>query len=296
LLINCQFNIIFTLSTKHVMSTTNPPNAAPLALVRQELPNLQAIIALNARPGTDVATIAQQELLYLEQAAYNTPAILECEPFSVVMAVKSVMKQNLTMDPQAGLVYVKTRNVKVNNEWKKVLEIQPSANGLVSINRQCGRILDYTNPVVTKDAAGKVTGVSMEILRPSYPQPRWEKYQYDESDFLRWRRASHKDRGRGKADANEQTLNYANALYTSQNGGIDSEMSRAKCIRHSLKKLGTNQNETAAMRIYDVPKDIIVDPGVDQYAQEDEFTPYADVSSTLTTPQTPLDIPNADDL
>lgn len=269
--------------------------AQPLELVRQELPNLQAIIALNARPGTDVATIAQQELLYLEQAAYNTPAILECEPFSVVMAVKSVMKQNLTMDPQAGLVYVKTRNVKVNNEWKKVLEIQPSANGLVSINRQCGRILDYTNPVVTKDAAGKVTGVSMEILRPSYPQPRWEKYQYDESDFAKWRKYSHRDRSRGKQDASDQTMNYANALYTSQNGGIDGEMARSKCIRHSLKKLGTNPNEVAAMKVYDVPKQIIVDPEIDA-AGMDEFTPYQDMGSQMATPQTPSEIPSADEL
>lgn len=273
-----------------------PTTPGALTLVKQELPNLQALIALNARPGTDVATIAAQELLYLEQIGMTVPAIYECEPFSVVMAIKSVLKQNLTLDPQSGLVYVKTRNVKVGNDWKKVLDIQPSANGLVSINRQCGRILDYTNPQVTKDAAGKVIEVSMEILRPSYPAPRWEKYTYDEADFAKWRKYSHKDRGRGKQDANEQTMNYANALYTSQNGGIDGEMARSKCIRHSLKKLGTNPNEVAAMKVYDVPKTVIVDPNIDA-AGEDDFTPYEDMGGGSTNEQTPsFTTPNVDEL
>lgn len=286
------------------MSTTNPPNAAaPLALVRQELPNLQAILALNARPGTDVATIAQQELLYLEQISLTTPAILECEPFSIVMAVKGIMKRNITIDPQAGLAYVKTRSVKINNQWKKVLDISPSANGLISINRQLGRILDYTNPAVIKNAEGRCIGGSMRILLPSYPQPRWEEYEYDESDIKRWQRASHKENSRtwksdsGKPAPDDKTLNYANALYTSTNGGVDKEFLKSKIIRHSLGKKGTNPNEIAGIKVYDVANEIVVDPAVDYIASSDgEFTPHEDMGSTITTPTDNSEIPNADEL
>lgn len=264
------------------MSTT-------LELVKQELPTIEAILRLNSRPNTDVSTIAQQELLYLEQIAQTNKAVYECEPFSVVMAVKSVMKQNLTLDPAAGLVYVKSRNVNVapqgqQAQWKKVLEIMPSANGLISIARQCGRILDYKNPQIIKDSDGKNIGGSMEILKPSPGQPRWETYSFDESDIQRWRMASHKENSRNKADANATTLNYANPLYTSWKGGIDTEFLRSKLIRHSLKKLGTNPNEQAAVRIYDVPKERVVDPEIDMHANE-EIT-YIEHES----------LPNADEL
>jgi hypothetical protein len=278
-----------------------------LDLVKQELPAIQAIIALNARPGTDVATIALQELQFLEQIAMTLPAVHECEPLSVVMAVKSAMKWNLTLDPQAGLIYVKTRSVKINNQWRKVLDISRSANGLISFNRQIGRILDYTNPAVVKSAQGKVIGGSMEILKPSYPQPRWEKYEYDESDIRRWMAYSHKENARnwkpesGKPEPNATTLNHANALYTSFNGGIDPEFMRAKICRRSMGRLGGNQNEAGAIKVYNVPHERLVDPGIDMLAAEDgEYTPVEEMPGDEAPPPAhvnpPSNIPNSDDL
>lgn len=213
-------------------------------LIRPELPTLTAILSLNNDKDTTVLqTIALQELSYLEEHVLSKPEIINCHPQSILLAVKNVMRKNLTLDPSAGLVYIKTRKKEVNGKWIVMLEAQETANGLLSYNRQFGRILDFTNPKITKDAAGKVTGVSMRILKPSYPEPRWEDFEYDESDFKRWATASHKERGRGKADADLKTLNYANHLYRSWQGGIDPEFARAKCIRHSVKKLGTNPNE-----------------------------------------------------
>jgi hypothetical protein len=185
------------------------------------------------------------------------------------MAVKAVMKQNLSLDPAAGLVYIKTRNVKVGDKWAKALEIMPSANGLISIARQCGRILDIKRPQVEKDTNGKVTGVSVEVLLPSYGEPRWEKFEFDESDIFRWRRASHKEMSRNKPDANNESLNYANDNYTNWNGGIDPEFARAKAIRHALKKLGTNANEYKAIKIAQ-PKEVYVDVTADEAAYNDE--------------------------
>jgi len=213
-----------------------------IQLAKKELPQLEAIIGLSAAKGTDVKTLALQELEYLQMIGTTNPAIYECMPQSIIAAIKTVLKQNLTLDPYAGLVYVKTRNVKINNEWAKALEIQPSANGIISINRQCGRVLDIERPETIKDAQGKVIGVKVRYLVPSYneagkPCYRWREVEFDESDFLRWQRASHKENGRNKADANPQTLNYSNPNYTSWKGGIDPEFARAKAIRHGLKKL-----------------------------------------------------------
>lgn len=254
-----------------------------IQLAKKELPQLKAIIGLNASKGSDIETLALQELEYLQMLGTTKPEIYECNPQSIIAAVKTVLKQNLTLDPYAGLVYVKTRSVQVNNVWTKTLEIQPSANGIISINRQCGRILDIERPEVMKDDKGKVVGVKVRYLVPSYSEEgkrcyKWRQIEFDESDFFRWRRASHKENGRNKTDANPETMNYANPNYTSWKGGIDPEFARAKAIRHGLKKLGTNQNEnTAIMRKAEAASNVI-DHAADEAAMEDEYITHEDVS------------------
>lgn len=241
-----------------------------LELCRAEITTLQAIIKLNSEAGVDAETVALQELEHLNSVCFLKPEINECIPETVVMAIKTVMKQNLSLDPSAGLVYIKTRNVKVKDKWVKALEIMPSANGLISIARQCGRILDIKRPQVEKDDKGKVISVSVELLLPSYGEPRWENFEFDESDIYRWRRASHKEMSRNKQDANNEHLNYANDNYTNWKGGIDPEFARAKAIRHSLKKLGTNANEHKAIKIASISKEIYVDVSADEQAYNDE--------------------------
>lgn len=282
----------------------------PLALVKQELPTIEKILALNAPAGIDLSTVAAQELMHLEAIAQSKPDLLNCTPMSVLLAVKAVMQKNLTLDPYAGLVYVKTRNVNVApygqpEKWVKVAEMMPTVNGLLSVNRQLGRVLDYTNPKVIKDATGKVISVSMQLLKPSHGNPRWELYEFDESDFMRWRIASHKENSRGykqnsnKEQPNTATLNYANPNYTSHKDGIDPEFARAKCIRHSLKKLGTNPQEKAA-KLLPIKQEMVVNPEVDEYVDYSEtaegFTPHVEVTSTTKDAQPDFDIPNTDDL
>lgn len=288
------------------MPANEQQQTKPLELVKKELPTIEKIISLSARPGTDVATIAAQEFMYLEAIAQSKPEVFNCTAQSILLAVKGVMKQNLTLDPYAGLVYTKTRSVNTGTSqspvWVKVLEMMPTANGLISINRQLGRILDYTNPEVKKDANGKVIEVSMKILKPSYGAPRWETYTFDASDFTRWQRASHKENARNKQDADANRLNYANPNYTNWQGGIDPEFARAKCIRHSLKKLGTNPQEVPAQaRVYDSPKTPIVDPEKDEYVDADTGEVYTDISheeldSTIGDAGNFEPLPNTNDL
>jgi hypothetical protein len=258
---------------------TQVTETKPMELLKSSVSELSALIKLNAAEGVDVETLALQELEYLRMRAISNPAILDCMPQTVLMAVKTVLKQNLSMDPDAGLVYIKTRNVYVKQPngapdlKRTALEIQPSANGLISINRQCGRILDIKNPVVKKNDAGKVIGVSVEILLPSTPSPRWETRAFDESDFERWARASHKENGRYKTGFTMDNLEHANAHYTSWKGGIDPEFARAKAIRHGLKKLGANQNEGRMINItVPIEKKLNIDPVADNAASNEENT------------------------
>lgn len=281
-----------------------------LEIIKKEQPALEKILALNARPGADLATIVAQEIMYFELISVTRPEILKCTPQSILLAVRDVMKKNLTLDPSAGLVYIKTRGVNLGTydrpNWISVLDITPTVNGLISYYRQLGRILDYTYPEIKKDSTGKVIEVSMQLLLPSYGKPRWEKRTFDESDFMRWRKASHKENGRswkantGKPQPNDAELNYANPNYTNFKNGIDPEFARAKCIRHSLKKLGANQQESSSIKVYDVPAERIVDPEKDEYEYQnsnDEYAQHIEISTELNdTPPTTEELPSVNDL
>lgn len=225
-----------------------------LAKVEEAVPEFQALVNLNCQDNQKAVAIVAQELEFLREIAQTNQDILKCTPDSVVLAVKRAMKNNLTLDPQAGLVYVKTRNVNTGTQaspvWIQVMETQETCNGIVSKLRMFGRILDIKRPEVKTDENGKVISVAVEWMVPSTPQPRWERAEFGEYDFARWRAASHKERSRGKQDASQR--DYSNALYTNWKSGIDPEFARAKAIRHALKKLGANANEMYAKAIQQV--------------------------------------------
>lgn len=262
---------------------------ASLQLLEQNMDTLTALAAINALSNTDTRSIVTQEIEYLRQCAMTTPAIFECIPQTVLWAMKSVIKSNLSFDPSQGLVYVKTRNVSIEvagkKTWQKALEVTPSANGILSIAYQCGKIIDHKNPVVKKDANGKVIEVEFEFQVAS---GRWELRTFDESDFMRWRTASHKENGRNKEDANIEKLNYSNPNYTSWKGGIDPEFARAKAIRHGLKKLGTNPNEKYAIKIQSANfSKIEIDETKDVEAAQEEFTPHVEIVETVEHEEVP---------
>lgn len=252
----------------------------PVSALVKQLPTLAALAGLTARKGTNLNAIVMQEIEYLRMHMITKPDIAECVPESVVVAMKSMMRDNLSCDPKAGLVYLQTRNVKVKSKsadgkvaekWVKILDITPSGNGKLSIARQAGRVLDAKRPQLTKDnATGRVTGVSIELMLPSVPEPRWETFEYDESDFERWMKASHRQGARNKNDRNDETLNYANPLYTSWRGGIDPEFARAKALTHACNKKGTNRNESRAGFIGHGAK-VEIDPKADEAAQSEVY-------------------------
>ena len=52
----------------------------PMELLKESVPEIKAILALNARPGVDVDTMALQELENLRLLAITKPDIMECMP------------------------------------------------------------------------------------------------------------------------------------------------------------------------------------------------------------------------
>ncbi len=256
-----------------------------IALLKQQQPTLEAIIKINTTNPNDAAAIAIQELEFLSMHMIAKPFISECIQETVIHAVKYSLKNNLSLDPNAGLVYLTPISVKTKEDGKDVyktaLEIKPTADGKLSIAYQCGTILDHERPKVIKDGQGKVVSVSVRILLPSVPNPRWEEVEMDQSDFDRLRKFSHIKNARGKNDADIKKLNYANPLYTSFNGGIDPEFARSKVVSAALKKRGTNMASRLSERIVATTvKEVMVEEA------KENHTEYAEVLESKTNEPT----------
>lgn len=104
------------------------------------------------------------------------------------------------------------------------------------------------------------------------------------------------------AEPDDEKLNYANKLYTSWENGPDPEFARAKCIRHSLKKLGTNPNEGPNKVIHIKESAPVVDPSiaVAEVEDDDSYTQHEEITSTINedppAPQSQTEQYNANDL
>jgi len=215
-------------------------------LIKAAAPTLQKIAGIvTGRDPKDVEALVSSELGFLEQRVKLDKALQGCTEESLIDCVKQSIRTNLSLNKQAGLVYLFPQPIntgtKDSPKWVTIATFEPSPDGRLSIARQSGRILDAKRPVVTKDDNGRVIGGYVDLLKPSYPQPRWESIDFDESDIDRWKGYSAK-----------KNKGYANALYASWKGGIDPEFMRAKMLKHALGKMGVNINEGMALQIEEV--------------------------------------------
>lgn len=256
-----------------------------MAKLTEQVPTFKQLALINGIAPEKAEAIVIQEVEFIRESALANPDIMKCAPQTVLFVVKRAIKNNLTLDPQAGLMYLKTRNVNLstdqsNQQWVKVLEAQETCNGILSKCRMTGRIIDHKLPQVEFNEAGKCVGVTFEF---QLPNGRWETVKFTEYDFERWGNASHKERSRGKQDAN--TKDYRNSLYSSWRGGIDPEMAKAKAIRHGLKKLGTNPNENKASAIQSAPMQLLPQLTAEVEAKEviEELAENATSAQVLVT-------------
>jgi hypothetical protein len=260
-----------------------------LEIINSAKPEFQALIAINHPTMSKEAIqgMILNEISHYANIVSVKPDLNKCTKESVIAAIKQAIRKNLTLDPTAGLMYLTPRSVNVGNQqnkqWITVLEAKETVNGLISVALQSGAILDYSEPKIEYDGpnvlTAKVTKVSMQIQKPS---GAWEVREFNEINFKKWMTASHRQGSRGKDDAS--TRNYANPLYFSQNGGIDQEFAKSKCIRHSLTRLGINMNNITANRIVVDAKPIIqVEVANQEVIEHAEVMENNDLNETAPT-------------
>jgi len=256
-------------------------------LLAPQVPTLERLMSLNMPQNVDVKAMVMQELEYLNYAAVFKPEILDCLPETIVAGVKTALKKNLTLDPDAGLLYITTRSVKIGGAWFKALEVKPTSDGKISIGRQTGRLLDIQRPWVTYMADGRVDTANVKIQVPAFdeharPCARWETVTLGYTQFDRLRYFSHKDKSRNKEGLSQDDharLICANHLYTSHLGWIDPEFACAKVINAAMKRKGTNQNENRVLNLVN-NDERFVDPKIENEIQNDD---WQDAEELVTT-------------
>ncbi len=263
--------------TEQVVISSNPAIAA----VQKALPELMVLAKINYPDMEDSAIfgLIKSEFSNLEYIASIKPKIADCDTRSAVAAIKQVIRKNLTLDPTAGLVYCVPQGVNLGTKdapkWITILQVNETVDGLLSVAMQAGSIVDYTAPICEfKD--GKVFSVSMQIQKAS---GRWETKTFNEYHFDKWKAASAK-RNNG----------IANASYTLCKGGIDPIFAATKCIRHSLKNLGTNTLAKLASHIQ-MPKPRIVPIEVAMSEAGEENAENATSAQVLVTTVEVVNVP-----
>jgi len=204
---------------------------------------------------TDIEGVVESEMTYLEQRVGLSPALLECSPKSLLMCIRHAIRDNVSLDETAGLVYLYPQSIKAaDGKYHKVATYELSPNGRLSLARQTGNILDHKQPKLIRDKSGKVTGGSIEFLKPSLPTPRWEKFEFDEFEIARWAKFSSVKNGKWDNNLRKKVPGKPNALYTNgTGGGIDEGFMKAKILKHALKNMGTNVSEVRGKELIPLP-------------------------------------------
>lgn len=193
--------------------------------------------------------IYNKEKFNFNKILTETPALQECTPLSLYGCFLDIAVSGLSLD-QTGRpqCYIMTRNVKVktgNTErWEKRANIQVSAYGEIYMRQRAGQIRYCDNPVVVYEgdifSIGLENGVKKITYQAAIPRASnriiaafmrivrndgSEDYQWMlENDWQRLARYSDKN-NKGKG---------ANALYTSNNGQIDSGFLENKLMKHAF--------------------------------------------------------------
>ncbi len=221
-----------------------------VGMLNNNISTLTKIALINLPDGTSMekaGKIVMKEIINFEMVCMMKPELANLDKDSIFLAVRNAIADNISLSPNAGLVYLYpgkvctgvVNNVKV---YKDILIYQPTCEGELSIARQSGAILDHKRPVVNFDGKGDVDTVIFEFMVPAYPKPRWESVTFNKTFFEKLKQKSAAKFG-GTANANYTSWNQKDNGNGVMIGTIDPEFAASKAIKHGLKKRGRNANE-----------------------------------------------------
>lgn len=215
-----------------------------------------------------------------------------CEPLSLYGVFIDVAVNGLSLDPTKNLVYVIPNNVNVGTKespiWAKRAALSISPQGELAIRQRDGQIKYADNVVIVyegdefqpgTDAAGnKTVHYKLNVSHSTVIIGAYIRIvRVDGSVDFQWMLKADIDRLAGYSE--RKNKGKVNALYTSNNGQIDSGFLAAKMIKHAFKaypkariggsfaQLETDKIELTEEEIYGLDTKELPDPSVKNLGQ-----------------------------
>lgn len=228
-----------------LLASTPPARIADLPEVEQRFIQLRS---KTSGVSLQVAEVEfQQEKYHMSRMLSESAGLRECEGLSLYGCFLDCAVQGLSLDPKKKLCYIIPGSVNIGTkdqkQWVKRATLEISPYGELAIRQQKGQIKYADNPVIVyegdlfepyEDANGK--GV---VYKPSTTPSNkiiaafLKIVRVDGTIDYHW--MFERDWMRLAGYSSKKNNGYANALYTSCNGGIDPGFLSAKLIKHAFR-------------------------------------------------------------
>lgn len=240
--------------------------AKPVEIVDIEEVKNKFISMYNAIHGTEKGEmIYHKEAFNFKKALAENPVLKECSPLSLYGVFLDINVNGLTLEQGSKPdCYIITRNYKTGQKdsqgrdiYEKRASLQVSPYGELKLRMRAGQIKYADNPVIVYDCdtfeiglndRGKQVVLAYKkhsnrpkdskivacFVRIERPDGSFEMPYLDQDDISRLKGYSSRQNSKWDDVQRKMVPGNANALYTSNNGQIDTGFLAAKTIKHAF--------------------------------------------------------------
>lgn len=198
----------------------------------------------------EAEVIFEKESLYFRKSFMTSPKLYECTGISLFSAFLEIATNNLSIQPgQKSEAYLESRSTRVKSTdgkdaWVQTASFVITAYGELNLRIRSGQIIRMNNPIILYegDHFQPKSNDRGELAIEYFPAiPRKSKVIYGSyvcivlpNNGIDFKWMLQDDIDRLKGYSLKQNKTSANALYTSQDGGIDPGFLSTKTIKHAM--------------------------------------------------------------
>ncbi len=228
----------------------------PLKLVDDESVRanfIRTYSKIHGKSESDAEMVYEREAMYYKKALSGNARLKECTKLSLYSVFLEIAINGLSIQPGSkSEAYLESRGVKTggtkeNPSYSQVAFLRITAYGELNLRIMAGQIIRMMNPVVVYegDRFQPTTNDRGELIvkyEPKIPRQSkkiigcWVRIQLpDGSSDFKWILEDDIERLKKYSIPNYGENRNPNALYISENGGIDPGFLEAKTIKHAMR-------------------------------------------------------------
>jgi recombinational DNA repair protein RecT len=251
------------------------------------------LFEISGNPPEQAKVLAEKEIYHLAQLIQNTPDLGLIPPAALMMEIRKIPLQGVTLDPTLSLAYLYIQDkakgkvsLEISGRGKAVQAI--AQNILKSVNTECifdGDRTDYVNGLVKVIPAFKPHAKVMGgIITLTMADGRIQQEFYRQSHIDSWQKRSAKRFG-GSGNPN----------YMSFEGGIEPGFLQSKMLKHSLSRFGINPFPNAYRKLTQEQMDSLTQTAENDTYEDEQASEPAPVTQAVLAEAAPVNMAQPDD-